>query len=72
MDIKMPGKSGLEVAHDMQALPDLAGIPIIVMSAFIKDSKIPFMEACGIKKFLRKPFNPLDIIWEIEDALKMV
>ena len=70
LDMKMPRKSGLEVAHDLQSVPELAGIPIIVTSAYVKESNLPFMEACGIKKFLKKPFNPLDVIWEIEAALK--
>lgn len=70
MDIKMPGKSGLEVAHEMRYRPVLAHVPIIAMSGFLKESNLPFMEACGIKKCLKKPFNPLDIIWEIEDALR--
>ena len=70
MDIKMPGKSGLEVAHEIQYLEDLSDIPIVIMSGVVREDRIPFMEVCGIKKYLRKPLNPLDIIWEIEDALK--
>jgi CheY-like chemotaxis protein len=71
MDMKMPGKSGLEIAHEMRYWPALAHVPIIAMSGFLKESNLPFMETCGIKKCLKKPFNPLDIIWEIEDVLKM-
>jgi CheY-like chemotaxis protein len=71
MDINMPGKSGLEVAYEMRYRPALADIPIIAMSGFLKESNLPFMEACGIKKYLKKPFNPLDIIWHIEDVLKI-
>ena len=41
------------------------------MSGFVKESNLPFMEVCGIKKCLKNPFNPLDIIWEIEEVLKM-
>lgn len=70
MDMKMPGKSGLEVAHELRSRPALADIPIIAMTGFLKESNLPFMETCNIKKCLKKPFNPLDIIWEIEDALK--
>jgi CheY-like chemotaxis protein len=70
MDMKMPGKSGLEIAHEMRYRPALAHVPIIAMSGFLKESNLPFMETCGIKKCLKKPFNPLDIIWEIEEVLK--
>lgn len=70
LDMKMPGKSGLEVAYEIQGVPELAGTPIIVTSAYVKKDNMPFLKACGIKKYLKKPFNPLDIIWQIEDVLK--
>ena len=69
LDIKMPGKSGLEVAYDIRRTPGTAHIPIVAMSAFFSETTVPFLELCGIKKCLKKPFNPLDLIDLIEKAL---
>ncbi|MFA5096650.1 MAG: response regulator [Candidatus Omnitrophota bacterium] len=69
LDLKMPGKSGFQVADEMRRYFQLQNVPIIAMSAFFKDEYRLLMNMCGIKKCLKKPFNPLDVISEIESAL---
>jgi hypothetical protein len=39
------------------------------MTEFFKDGYKNLMDMCGIKKCLKKPFNPLDVIMEIEGYL---
>ncbi len=70
LDLKMPKKSGFEIADDLRRLPELGNIPIIAMSAFYKDEYGPLIKMCGIKRCLTKPFNPLDVIAEIEAAMQ--
>lgn len=69
LDLKMPGKSGFQLADEMSRTFELQNIPIIAMSAYFKDEYRVLMNVCGIKKCLKKPFNPLDVISEIEEAL---
>jgi two-component system, response regulator PdtaR len=69
MDLKMPGKSGFQLADELSHLSELGNIPVIAMTGFLKDDYIPLINICGIKKCLRKPFNPLDVITHIETAL---
>lgn len=69
LDLKMPGKSGFQLADEMRRYFQLQNIPIIAMSAFFKDEYNILMNLCGIKKCLKKPFNPLDVIAQIEGAL---
>lgn len=68
LDLKMPKKSGFQVADELRHLSEAAHIPVIAMSAFFKDDYGPLLNICGIKKCLKKPFNPLDIITAIEKA----
>jgi len=68
LDLKMPKKSGFEVADDLRRLS--ADIPVIAMSAFYKDEYAMLIRVCGIKRCLTKPFNPLDVIAEIERAIR--
>jgi len=69
LDLKMPGKSGFQLAHELKSTPDLQHIPIIAMTKFFKDGYKSLLDICGIKKCLKKPFNPLDVITEIEAVL---
>ena len=69
LDLKMPKKSGFEIADELRRLAEYGNIPIIAMSAFYKDEYAMLIRMCGIKRCLTKPFNPLDVIAEIEKAL---
>jgi CheY-like chemotaxis protein len=71
VDLKMPQKSGFQVAHELMFLSHKIGdIPVIAMTGFFRDGYAALMNMCGIKKCLKKPFSPLDVISEIEEALK--
>ncbi len=69
LDLKMPKKTGFEIAKELRDIADFANVPIIAMSAFYKDEYKPLLELYGIKRCLKKPFTPLDVIGEIECAL---
>ena len=70
LDLRMPLMSGFEVASTLRTLSDAWHIPIIAMTGFYTvEEKSFLMNFCAIKKCLKKPFNPLDIIKEIEWAL---
>lgn len=69
LDLKMPGQSGFQVADELKRLSGLSHIPVIAMTAFFKEESSLLMNMHGIKKCLKKPFNPLDIIAEIEKTL---
>jgi DNA-binding response OmpR family regulator len=69
LDLRMPKKSGFEVASELQKHVPKSCIPIIAMSAFSNDNSVLLLKSLGIRKILKKPFNPLNIIAEIEDVL---
>jgi CheY-like chemotaxis protein len=70
VDLKMPQKSGFQLAHEVSRLSGLRHIPVIAMTGYFKEEYGLLMNISGIKKCLKKPFNPLDVISEIEDTLK--
>jgi two-component system sensor histidine kinase TorS len=57
MDISLPGKSGLEVAQDIRAMPRWAEVPVIVMSAHLAAQTRDAQTAAGLAGFLSKPFT---------------
>jgi DNA-binding response OmpR family regulator len=69
LDLKMPGKSGFQVAHDLRHVPEIMHIPIIAMTASFNYGYQTLLDMCDIKKCLKKPFTPLEVITEIEAVL---
>lgn len=70
MDLKMPGKNGFQLANEMQGILETENTPVIAMSAYFKDEYMPLLNICGIKRYLKKPFDPGDVIAQIEGALR--
>jgi CheY-like chemotaxis protein len=71
LDLKMEGRSGLQIADSLAHTPDTYYIPIIIMSAFWTDENMEAaMKRNEIKACLKKPFKIKQLIFEIEKALK--
>lgn len=69
LDLKMPGKDGFQIADEIRGDSELMKTPIIIMTAYFKEDYLPLMNTCGVRKCLKKPFNPLDVIANIEEEL---
>lgn len=71
LDLRMKAMSGFEVADRLKGFPETSLIPVIAMTGFYTLKEHAWlMNFCGIKRCIRKPFNPLDVIAEIENVLK--
>lgn len=71
LDLRMKAMSGFEVADRLKGFSETASIPLIAMTGFYTLREHAWlMNFCGIKRCIKKPFNPLDIIAEIENVLK--
>ena len=57
LDVMLPGRSGLEMLREMRADPALAAIPVIVVSAWTRDSDRTAATEAGANAFLGKPFE---------------
>ena len=58
MDVRMPGEiNGLEATRRIKALPQLAHIPILAMSASVRPDQIQQALAAGCSGFIRKPIE---------------
>jgi len=70
LELSMPRRNGFELADTINRVFEGKRVPIIAMSVFFRDEFPWLMGFCGIKKWLRKPFQPLDVIWAIENELE--
>jgi len=53
LDVMMPRMDGVEFRKAQLAEPDLAGIPVVLMTASTVHQ--PLLEACGVDEIVRKP-----------------
>ena len=70
MELKMPHKNGFALADAIDRVFETKKIPIIAMSNIFKDEFKWLMDFCGIKRWIKKPFLPLDVIWAIESVIE--
>lgn len=69
LDLKMDKKSGLEIAMELKDNPKTRAIPLVAISGYYKKS-FPILEADGFNAFLKKPFDPEDLIETVEKFIK--
>lgn len=70
LDVLMPGISGFEMCEHLKGDPKTSGIPVVMLTALLGDPVKEKGLAKGAKYFISKPYDPEDLLWVIEDALK--
>jgi len=70
MELKMSHKNGFALADAINRVFGTKKIPIIAMSNLFKDEFKWLMDFCGIKRWIKKPFLPLDVIWAVENEME--
>ena len=61
LDMMMPGRTGLEVLHDLRADPKLASTPVVMLTARTQLADEEAAAEAGADRFLPKPFSPLEL-----------
>ena len=69
LDIMMPEVSGLEILRQMRRDPELASIPVVVVSAKSMPTDIKNGMEAGASTYLTKPVGFLDLKEAVERAL---
>jgi DNA-binding response OmpR family regulator len=70
LDVMLPGADGLEVCRRIRAAPELAAVPVIMLTARGDDvDKIVGLEL-GADDYLAKPFNPRELLARIRAVLR--
>lgn len=68
LELRMPRKNGFELADDINRALETKKIPIIAMAVLFKEEYAFLLNLCGITRCLRKPFNPLNVLWAVENS----
>ncbi len=68
-DIMMPVMSGVELVGELASDPDLASVPVVLLSAKAQAADIRAGLDAGAADYVTKPFEPLDLITRVEAVL---
>ena len=69
MDVMMPGVDGPTTFRNMQQNPQVARIPVILLTAKVQGVDQRRFASLGVAAVLFKPFDPLTLARQIADAL---
>ena len=58
LDVMLPGASGIELLREIRRSPELAAVPVVVVSAWADEQHRREAEDAGADAFLAKPFLP--------------
>ncbi len=62
LDVMMPGRDGFELLQEMRARPDVAAIPVVLLTAKATDADVWKGWKVGADYYMTKPFKPEDLI----------
>ena len=65
LDVMMPGMDGPTALKALRAIPALASVPAIFMTAKIMASEVAELKAAGALEVVPKPFDPMTLPEEI-------
>ncbi len=69
MDMQMPGMDGYAVVREMRRIPELAGMPIIAVTAHSMPGDREQTLAAGCTDYIAKPISPRDLLQLVEHYL---
>jgi CheY-like chemotaxis protein len=69
LDMMMPGRTGLDVLHELRADPALAEITVVMVTARVQVDDREAALAAGADGFLSKPFKPTELVALVSDLL---
>lgn len=71
LDVRMPGRTGLDILHAIKSDPNLTGTRVILLTASAQESDVRAGLVAGADSYLTKPFSPVDLLSRLDEALEL-
>ena len=72
LDLVMPATSGLDIYREMKHDPDLADIPVIVITGKVPENGLILIQGLPpVNDYLTKPFKPDRLVRAVREAVKV-
>lgn len=69
-DISIPDLDGFEILHQIKSNPDLAGIPVIMLTAMGQLGEANRAKEMGASDYITKPFSAISLIDILYEQVK--
>jgi len=69
LDVRMPGRTGLEILGSIKADAELTDTKVILLTASAQQSDINAGLIAGADFYLTKPFSPRELLSRMDEAL---
>jgi two-component system phosphate regulon response regulator PhoB len=70
LDLMLPGIDGMDVCRHLKRIPELARLPIIMLTAKSEEADIVAGLECGADDYMVKPFSPRVLQARVKTALR--
>ena len=70
LDISMPGMDGIEVCQRLRQMPNMAQMPIVMLTALDTPQRRAQSTAAGATDFWVKPFKPTRLVKDIAKIIE--
>ena len=67
LDLMLPGRSGLDILRDLRAEPQLADLPVLMLTARGHEQDRSIAELAGANRFMTKPFANSEVLDAVRD-----
>ena len=69
LDVSMPGLSGIDVCRMIRAEPEIAGTPVIMLTARVQEQDVEHGFTAGADDYVTKPFSPRELVSRVQALL---
>lgn len=69
LDLMLPGRSGMDILRDLREIPELASLPVLMLTARGQSRDRDMAEKAGVSRFMTKPFSNAEVLTAVRDLL---
>ena len=69
LDVRMPGMDGIETCIRIRRIPELAAVPVLMLTARARPDDIQRGLAAGATDYMVKPFSPRELSVRVVELL---
>ena len=62
LDVMLPGKSGFDILRDLRDAPEIAHLPVLMLTARGQTRDRELAERLGVSQFMTKPFSNAEVL----------
>ncbi|MEO0485659.1 MAG: response regulator [Pseudomonadota bacterium] len=67
LDAMLPNRSGFEILRDLREKPDMADIPVLMLTARGQAKDRERAEQAGVNHYMTKPFSNAEVLERVRD-----